>query len=181
MSPFPRRRFRARGARLESVAPDPHALGLALLTRREWSVRQLRDRLLADGCPAADTEAAVERLLRDGALDDARVAAAHARTAARVKHRGRLRILRELQAMGIADATARAAVDEAVPEEDAEAALERELSRRLKPPVDDRQVRRVFAALVRLGFAPGEVGRALRRRTRGDGGDGGDGTSDAGP
>jgi regulatory protein len=136
------------------------------LSRREWSCRELRDRLLADGGDPAGVDTAIERLVANGTLDDARVARAHARTAARVKHRGRLRILRELATKGIADDVARAAVDEALPADEAETALERELARRLKPPVDERKVRRVFAALVRLGFAPGDVGRALRR-TRG--------------
>jgi SOS response regulatory protein OraA/RecX len=140
----------------------------------------MRERLLADGCARADVDAAIERLVGDRVLDDARVAGAFARTAARVKHRGRLRILRELSAMGIDPQTAQAAVDEALPREDAALQLEQEIARRLKPPVDERQMRRVFAAVVRLGFAPGEVWRVLRRSTRGtrgDGGDGGDGTS----
>jgi len=163
MPPFQRRTAPAPRGAGSSEPPDPYARGLALLSRREWSVRELRDRLLAYGCDAARVDTAIERLVASGTLDDARVARAYARTAARVKHRGRLRILRELATKGIADDVARAAVDEVLPADEADAALQRELARRLKPPVDERQVRRVFAALVRRGFAPGDVGRALRR------------------
>ena len=148
-------------------AGDPHQDGLSLLARREWSAARLRERLLEGTPDPAAVDAAIERLVASGALDDRRTALAHARTASRVKGRGRHRILRELAALGIDDEVARRAVDEAVPADEHAAQLERALDRRLRGSIDDRAVRRVYASLVRLGYPPGEVAAALRRRRHG--------------
>src|SRR5919106_2771689 len=83
---------------------------LKLLARRELSVEELRARLLDRDHTRDEVGAALERLLEAAALDNGRVARAHARTAAGVKGRGRLRVMRELLAMGIANDTAAAAV-----------------------------------------------------------------------
>src|SRR3569832_609446 len=76
--------------------------GLHQLGRRELTVKQLRQRLLDREHSAEDVERALSLLLENRALDDARVAAAYVRTALKVKGRGRLRIRRELQEIGIA-------------------------------------------------------------------------------
>src|SRR3954467_10200517 len=79
---------------------------LRLLGRRELSTKELRDRLIDREHPAEEIDRAIERLLETKALDDGRVARAYARTAAGVKGRGRLRVMRELQHMGIDKAIA---------------------------------------------------------------------------
>src|SRR6185437_8639159 len=95
--------------------PDRSAYidGLHLLGRRDLSVRQLRQRLLDREHAPEDVERAIALLLDNRALDDARVAGAYVRTALKVKGRGRLRIRRELQAMGIDEDVAGAALAEA--------------------------------------------------------------------
>jgi SOS response regulatory protein OraA/RecX len=145
-------------------AGDPYQAGLLLLARREWSVARLRARLLEDGHDPGAVEPAIERLVAAGALDDRRLALTHARTASRVKSRGRYRILRELAALGVAEDVARRALDEALPADEGAAQLDRALDRRLRGPMDERAVRRLYASLVRLGHPPGEVAAALRRR-----------------
>ena len=67
------------------------------------SVASLRARLLYREHPAAEVEAAIAHLLETRDLDDDRVARAYARTAASVKGRGRLRVMRELSAMGLGE------------------------------------------------------------------------------
>lgn len=164
--------FRSRRRRPEeptgtrSPEADPYAAGLLLLARREWSAARLRSRLLEDTPDPGAVDEAIGRLVASGALDDRRMALAHARTASRVKGRGRHRILRELTALGVDDDVARRAVDEAVPADEQAAHLDRALDRRLRGPLDEHAVRRVFASLVRLGYPPGEVAAALRRRRR---------------
>src|SRR5204863_6876343 len=81
--------------------PSAYVDGLRMLARRELSNAQLRARLLEREHSPEEVEAAVGRLQEAGALDDARVARAYAETALKVKGRGRLRIQRELNAMGI--------------------------------------------------------------------------------
>ena len=86
--------------------------GLRLLSRRELSVKELRDRLKDREHPAEEIDRAIDHLLDTNGMDDERVARAYARTASNVKGRGRLRIMRELSAMGIAKGTASEAVAE---------------------------------------------------------------------
>src|SRR5687767_4575439 len=85
----------------ELVPPDPYAYGLAALGRRELTERQLRGRLLRRGCEPEAVDAALARLTRERALDDGRAALAFARTEARIKRRGPLRIQRSLEQMGL--------------------------------------------------------------------------------
>jgi regulatory protein len=148
--------------------PDAYLAGLRLLGRRELSSAQLRERLARRGFAAAEIEAALGRLGREGALDDRRAARAYAVTAARVKGRGRLRILRELHQMGIDPALAREAVDAAFAEVDEARLLERALDKRLGRGVpSDADYRRAARALARLGFAPEAIAAALGRRRHG--------------
>src|SRR4029078_5877573 len=86
---------------------------LHLLARRELSQKQLRDRLIDREHDRAEIALAIEHLVDPGSLDDSRVARAYVQTALKVKGRGRLRIQRELQEMGIEKevATAELAAD----------------------------------------------------------------------
>lgn len=133
--------------------PDPYTYGLTALGRRELTARQLRDRLLRRGCQADAVEAAIGRLQRDGLLDDRRAARAFARTEARIRHRGPLRIQRSLENMGVDRDTARVATADGFEELSVSEALESALRRRLRGPiVDDRHARRLVAYLIRQGF-----------------------------
>ena len=147
---------------------DPYTLGVHMLARRELSVAQLRERLRAAGADADAAERALERLKREGAADDVRVAAAYARTAGAVKGRGRARVRREIELMGIDGGIARAAVDEALPRDDEDARITAALERRHPGPLgDERARRRLFAWLVRQGYEPERVRLALERKARG--------------
>ena len=148
-----------------------YAAGLRLLARRELTAAQLRERLARRGHPPDEIEAAADRLRTEGALDDRRAARAYASTAVRVKGRGRLRVLRELEGLGLDPNTARAAVDAAFEEVDEADLLERAIERRWRGPIrDEAQLRRLHRYLVRLGFPATDALAALatrRGRTRG--------------
>ncbi len=147
--------------------PDAYLAGLRLLARRELSSAQLHDRLAKRGCPEPEIDAALARLREEGALDDRRMARAYASTAARVKGRGRLRILRELDALGLDREIGRAAADEVFQEIDEAALLERALAKRLRGPIkDEGQFRRLHQYLTRLGFPPFAITTALKARYR---------------
>lgn len=142
--------------------------GLQLLGRRELSVRQLRERLLDREHDRDDVDRAIALLLENRALDDARVAAAYVRTALKVKGRGRLRIRRELQAIGIDQDVAAAALAEAFGDVDERALVTRALQKKLRgrkmtTPAD---YARVFQHLIRQGFSPGTVTAVLRAGRR---------------
>lgn len=148
--------------------PRAYVAGLRLLARRELTAAQLRERLLRRDYSPEDVDAAVDRLRETGALDDARAARAYASTAARVKGRGRLRVRRELEAAGVDDEAARAALDAAYAEVDEAALIERAIDRRLRGPLhDDAHLARLLQYLVRLGFpSSAALGALKKRRTR---------------
>lgn len=140
--------------------------GLKLLGRRELSVSQLRTRLLDRDHSAADADEAIARLLESGALDDRRVARACARTASKIKGRGRLRVSRELQAMGIAKDIIAEAVAEVFSDLDERALIARAIHKKLrggKQPSTIQERARLYQFLMRQGFTPAAVSAALRR------------------
>ena len=140
-----------------------------MLARRELSEAQLRQRLARREFEDEDVDAALTRLRREGALDDRRTALACARTEAHVKRRGRHRVLRQVESLGIARAIARDAVAEVFAEIDEEALLATALERRLRhePALDDpAALRRLERYLLAQGFDAGKVHAALSHRTR---------------
>jgi regulatory protein len=141
---------------------------LKMLARRELSERQVRERLARRGHPEGDIDDAVVRLKAEGAIDDARVAGAIARTETSVRRRGRLRVVRQIEKAGVADHIARRAVDEVFDGVDDDAQLEASLSKRLRggrPVADDAEFRRLYRYLTAQGFEPDRVLRALRARS----------------
>ena len=145
---------------------------LYMLGRRELSVAECRTRLRDREHPPQDIDAAVERLIASGALNDLRVARAFVRTAAGVKGRGRLRIQRELEAKGIARDVAAEAIADSIGEEDEGALVARAASKRLRGRTtlaDRAESARLYQYLMRQGFTPSAVMAELRRlRTAAD-------------
>ena len=146
--------------------------GLQMLGRRELSVKQLRDRLLEREHDREDVDRAIALLIENRALDDARVAAAYVRTALKIKGRGRLRIQRELQQMGIEKEVAAQALAEAFGEVDERSLIAKALEKKLrgnKNIASPAEYARVFQFLMRQGFSPGTVTAVLRSRRKGGG------------
>jgi regulatory protein len=150
--------------------------GLRLLARRELSVKELRDRLLDREHAPDDVDRAIEHLLETQALDDARVARAYARTAATVKGRGRLRVMRELNAMGIAKETASEALAEVFADVDERSLIAKALQKKMRgrPRIANVAERaRLYQYLMRQGFTPAGIAAAFRKLggSRGDAAD----------
>jgi regulatory protein len=146
--------------------PDAHTEGLKLLAGRELSVEGLRARLEDRGHATDDIEQAIARLLDSGALDDARVARAFARTAATVKRRGRHRVMRELLQIGISSEVAAEAIGEVYGELSERTMIDEALSKKLRGRVkltDQAEYARLYQFLMRQGFSPAGVTAALRR------------------
>ena len=138
-----------------------------MLARRELSEAQVRQRLTRQGHDEDTIDAVVDRLKAERAVDDARTAAAIARTELSVKRRGKLRVKRQIESAGIASSIAKRAADEAFAEVDDLALLEAALARRLRGReqfADDREFQRAYRYLVTQGFEPDRVLNALRRR-----------------
>jgi regulatory protein len=137
-----------------------------MLARRELSTAGVRARLEDRGFEPGDIESAIERLQESGALDDRRVARAYARTAATVKGRGRLRVLRELHEMGIRGEVAQEALGEVFGDVDERAQIARAIEKKLRgrpKPTAAAEYARLYQYLMRQGFSPAGVSAALRR------------------
>ncbi len=140
--------------------------GLKLLGRRELSVQQLRSRLIDREHTPEEADEAVAKLLENGALDDRRVARAYARTASKIKGRGRLRVTRELQALGISRDIVAEAVADVFSDLDERALIDRAIQKKLrggKKPSTMQERARLYQFLMRQGFTPAAVSTALRR------------------
>ncbi len=154
--------------------PSAYLDALHLLSRRALLVAECRDRLLAREHPEDKVDAAIARLLETGSLDDKRLAQAHARTAVDIKGRGRLRVIRELQARGVDKEVAAEAVGEVFGEKDERALVARALQKKLRTrtrPADAAEHARLYQYLMRQGFTPAVVVEALRRLRRSNDGE----------
>jgi regulatory protein len=146
-----------------------YVTALGLLARRELAEAQLRTRLAKRKFTEDEIDAAMTRLRRERALDDRRTALACARTQVRIKHRGRARVVRHIEALGINRDIAREAVADVFAELDENALLEQALDRRLRHGLslsDPAVFRRVHRYLIGQGFDPGRVTELLRRRAK---------------
>jgi regulatory protein len=150
-------------------ADRAYVAALNLLARRELAEAQLRARLARRKFDDDEIDAAMTRLRRERAVDDRRTALACAHTQVRLKHRGRTRVVREIEALGINRDTARDAVAEVFAELDESALLEQALDRRLRHGLslgDPAVFRRVHRYLLGQGFDPGRVTALLRLRAK---------------
>jgi regulatory protein len=154
----------------DEAARAAYAHGLRLLSGRELSEAAMRTRLAARGFADDAVDAATARLVQVGALSDQRAVKAVARTLVLVKRRGRLRARRELELKGFRAEDAATAVAELVSDDDEREAIERALDARLRarPAVrfDTAAMTRLYAFLIRKGFAAGAARDAVRRRFR---------------
>ena len=150
------------------MADSAYLTALKQLARRELSEAQIRQRLSRRGFTPDDIDPAIARLLQDGSLDDARVAAAIARSQLSLKKRGARRVLREITAAGIASALADRAVAEVYADVDGEALLAAAIDRRLgtRRLDDDREMARLFRYLIGQGFDSERAMAALRKRRK---------------
>jgi regulatory protein len=123
-----------------------------LLTYRERSVAELRERLADDGYLPETIDGAIERLASAGLVDDERFARSFARNITQIRRLGRVRALRDLISHGVDPDLATSALDEALPIED-EYLAARDLARALagRPGVTRDKI---AGRLVRRGYAP---------------------------
>jgi regulatory protein len=141
--------------------------GLKLLARRELSESQVRQRLARKGHAPDDVDAAVARLKKERAIDDARVAEAIARNETAIRRRGRMRVKRQIESAGIAAGTAKRAIDDVFSSIDDGELIESALRKRLRNrerAADDREFQRLYRFLIAQGFEPDRVSRTLRTR-----------------
>ena len=145
---------------------DAYTTALTLLSRRELSAKQLRERLTRKQFEPVEIDRVVQRLVNDRTLDDERVALACARTDAAVKGYGRKRALQHIQQLGVSADTARRAVDEVFGEMNETALLDSAIAKRLRgtsvTALDANGKARLVRHLLARGFEPSQVFARLR-------------------
>ncbi|WP_437834841.1 regulatory protein RecX [Sorangium sp. So ce1153] len=148
-------------------AQKTYERALRLLSFRARSARELEKRLIEKGEPREHVTAAIQRLIANGLLDDARFAEAKARSGIVGKPRSRRRIEQDLARKGVARDVADAAIRQVMADEgtDELAVAERAARKKLRTlarldPAAQRQ--KLYAFLARQGYAPDVVRRALR-------------------
>jgi regulatory protein len=153
---------------LGGAAPDEaFERALAALARKERTVGELEAWLAERGHPPEQIDAAVSRLIEDGALDDERFARRYAEDKRDLRGWGPTRIAEALRGRGLAPGLIEAAL--AVDGQDDQ--LERAvalLERRGEPPVDEASRARALSYLARRGYEVElayEAVRACERRT----------------
>ena len=140
------------------------ATALRLLTRRDYTAKELRTKLLDRDLPETEVDSVLADLAAEGAVSDRRVAESFVRVASMLKGRGRLRISRELEQRGIDRDIIRDALA-ALPVADETAAIRRFLERKHLPArLNPSEHRRLFGQLVRRGFSADLIARTLRGR-----------------
>jgi regulatory protein len=139
-----------------------------MLGRRDLTVAECRARLMERGHGPAEVADAIDRLIETRALDDARVARAHARTGVNVKGRGRLRIARELTARGLDAVVISEALGDALADTDERKLVARAIDKKLRGrrPADRAELARLYQYLMRQGFTQSAVTAAIDRLRR---------------
>jgi regulatory protein len=148
------------------LGTDAYVDALKMLARRELSEAQIRQRLSRRSHTTDSIDSAIERLKTERALDDVRVAGAIARTETHVRRRGRLRVIRQIEAAGISSSIAKRVANEVFEDVDSDALLATALEKRLRgrDTIDDQAARRLYRYLTSQGFDSDRVLAALRVR-----------------
>jgi len=140
---------------------------LAALARREYSRTELARKARGWGYPEEGIEAVLDRLVRQGSVDDGRVARDHVETRLRGRPRGRMALRAELRRRGVRAEAIDAALEAVGSEREEEAA--REVTRRKLRSLRGREPelvrRRLAGALQRRGFPAELIRRILEEET----------------
>lgn len=164
-----------------------YAAALRALTRRAYSVQEMRKWLGERGESRRLADAVLVRLKERGYVDDARYARQYARQRVTGRRLGRFRVARDLRARGVADRHSEAALDEVFAETDQVALLHKRIERKLRSlrgkgvaraggvvdtqvrsdkgearVLDQKQLASLYASLLRAGFPADMIRRELR-------------------
>jgi regulatory protein len=146
------------------MASQARVAALRLLTRRDYTARELREKLLDREVPEPDISTVLADLTAEGLVNDRRVAESFVRVASGVKGRGRQRIARELEQRGVDRVVVRDVLA-GLPVEDEVASIRKMLARkRLPARLDAAEHRRIFGQLLRRGFSADLIAKALKGR-----------------
>jgi regulatory protein len=155
----------------EKPSPSAYERALLLLTRRDHGVAELKNKLAGKGFPEKDLDEAIERLLRQGLLDDVRFAEKLADASIRNGRGVGSRLFSDLRSKGISPDIARNAIEAAASRTPEIETLTLILSKRFASfdpkSASQKEKQRVFGYLQRRGFTLSTIIGFFRNQERG--------------
>lgn len=153
-------------ARSRSNASDPFPAALRLLTRRDRSEAELRQKLKQFGFPLSAIDETITKCREYGYLDDERYAQERARSLMRSGRGVGRKIRLDLRQRGFADNVIQKALLAAEEEFSPSRILHEQLERRFPsfqyPSADERERRRVIGYFQRRGFSLDQIFSVLK-------------------
>jgi regulatory protein len=146
---------------------SPFETAVAMLSRRPYSVAELRRALERKFPNSAEVPNVLARLRQLGYLDDAKFAEAYASSLARVRNYGRHRVRRELKSKLVDYRVIDHAVENAFTSVDERELLERTVDKKirtLRKPMTRSKLASLCQSLVRRGFRADDIMRVIRSR-----------------
>lgn len=176
--------------------PALYEAAIKILTRRSHSVYEMKKALIRRTADEDLIKKVIERLKREGLVDDARYAKQFARQRTHFRKQGKYRIASDLRARGVPDRHIQPALAESASETDEAAMVRQRLERKLKflrafaakasgvtasprqasdrlgdslqVTLDQKKIASLYRSLLRAGFSADIVRRELRRLTHED-------------
>jgi regulatory protein len=151
-------------------ATDLYEYAVRVLSVRTYSAEALRTKLKNRALRTTDVDAAIERLVEVGYLDDSRFAESFARYKVEGAGLGRTRVLSDLRGQRIPQKIAEQAVEQIYEGKNEADLIDAYIERRLPDlragvPVEDQKVLvRSYNRLRRAGFSSGGAWAAIKRR-----------------
>jgi regulatory protein len=145
-----------------------YAAATRILTRRAHSVHEMKLALAHRTDDEQLIKAVLERLKREGLIDDARYAKQFARQRTEVRRQGRFRIARDLRARGVPNQHIEAALQENAQEHDEVALVRQTIQRKLRSfrgALDEKKLASLYRSLLRAGFSADVVRREVKSIT----------------
>ena len=150
------------------MSRSAYEYALSLLSARPYTARNLRRKLVQKEFAVGEVEAAIERLVGNGLLDDNRYAAQFARGKLLGPGGSRRRIRQQLFQRGIKGEVADSAIDSVIAEEEVnlEAVVEKDARKKLASlagldPLVAR--RRLYSHLARRGYDLDEINAVMKK------------------
>jgi regulatory protein len=151
--------------------PALYDAAIKILMRRAHSVSEMKKALIRRTPDEELLKKVLDRLKREGLIDDARYAKQFTRQRTEIRHQGKFRIARDLRARGVPDRHIDTALKEAAEQTDESIMVRQRIARKLKllrGALDDRKVASLYRSLLRAGFSSDAIRRELKSLTAED-------------
>ena len=157
-----------RGPRQLTTESELYDAAVKALMRRAHSVHEMKKSLARRSEDKSLIAAVLDRLKRQGMIDDARYARQFTRHRSEIRRQGKFRIARELRARGVPDRHIESALEESAKQTDEAAIVRHRIDRKLKlfrGEIGPNKLASLFRSLLRAGFSSDVIRKELHAAT----------------